>query len=205
MNVEFYFDPSCPYCWITSRWLVTVQNNKPEITVTWRQFSLAIKNDELSSENGPHMPAHRVQRIILAAAMQGADLGELYSAFGSRNHVMGDDFSDQVIAEVLADLKLPAELLAFADDTSLDAELETSMNSALEVVGNDVGVPIIIFNTDGERMGYFGPVLNAMPTVSDSLKLWDSLAMLATNKDFYELKRERTTRPDTASTAICRP
>lgn len=206
MDVEFYFDPSCPFCWITSRWLITVQNNKPDINITWQPFSLAIKNNELDSESGHHLPAHRVLRVILAANKTGADMGELYTDFGTRSHVGGDSFSDEMITKVLQQQKLSPNLAESADDSSLDSELETSINSALEVVGNDVGVPIIIFNKDGNRYGYFGPVLNSMPSVSDSLKLWDGLVTMATTQEFYELKRSRDSGgPNAASTAVCVP
>lgn len=206
MNIEFYFDPSCPYCWITSRWLMTVKNNRKDIHITWKPFSLAIKNNELADDNGRHMPSHRVLRVILAASRQGGDMGELYTAFGNKNHIMGEPYSDEIILSVLAQQKLPETLLKAADDSSLDKELEEIMNSALEVVGDDVGVPIIIFNKDDQRFGYFGPVLISMPSVSNSLKLWDGLVVMATSKEFYELKRTRNHDDiDTASTAICAP
>lgn len=206
MNVEFYFDPSCPYCWITSRWLVTVQNNRTDINITWRPFSLAIKNNQLSKTGGWHSASHRVLRVIIAASQQGVDMGELYSAFGYQKHIMGENYNDIMIAQVLAEQALDADLLNAADDTTLDAQLESSMNSALEVVGNDVGVPIIIFNQNGQRSGYFGPVLISMPNVSNSLKLWDGLVAMATSKEFYELKRTRKHGDaDTASTAVCIP
>lgn len=206
MKVEFYFDPSCPYCWITSRWLITVQNNRNDVSITWRPFSLAIKNDEFNKKGGGHISAHRVLRVILAASKLGADMGELYSAFGNQKHIMGESYGDDIILRILEDQKLSAGLLKSADDTTLDRELEDSMNSALEVVGNDVGVPVIIFNQDDQRFGYFGPVLISMPSVSDSLKLWDGLLVLATSKEFYELKRTRKHGDaNTASTAVCIP
>lgn len=202
MNIEFYFDPSCPYCWITSRWLMTVKNNRKDINITWRPFSLAIKNNELGSKKGDHIPSHRVLRVILAASQKDADMGNLYTAFGTQNHIMGEAYNDEVIMKVLNELNLPENLLESADDTTLDQELEQSMNSALEVVGDDVGVPIIIFNQNNQRFGYFGPVLMSLPSVSDSLKLWDGLVVMATSKEFYELKRTRNHDDiDTASTA----
>lgn len=133
-------------------------------------------------------------------------MGELYSAFGSQRHIMGEDYSDDLLRQVLAEQKLPENLLAEADNKSWDKELEASMNSALEVVGNDVGVPTVIFNNNGKRTGYFGPVLQDLPGVADSLKLWDAVAALATADEFYELKRTRPEGgPNTASTAVCRP
>lgn len=167
---------------------------------------MAIKNDELARTSGGHLPAHRILRVILAASKQGGDMGELYSAFGTQRHVLGEAYGDNVIKQVLKEQNLDQALLKYADETSLDSELEASINSALEVVGNDVGVPIIIFNKDGKRSGYFGPVLLKLPSVSHSLDLWDGLVTLATSEEFYELKRSRDgVGPDTASTAICIP
>lgn len=212
MEIEFFFDPSCPFCWITSRWLIQVKDAR-QLNITWRPFSLAIKNDCLDASKptrdehaGYHRQSHRVLRVMQAAASDGADLGELYTAFGTQCHVYGEDYTDEIIAKVLADLKLPAELLSAADDKSYDKALQASLDSALEVVGDDVGVPTIVFNDDGKRTGYFGPVLQKLPSVTDSLKLWDGLQVLATNQDFYELKRTRPSGgPETASTAVCVP
>ena len=133
-------------------------------------------------------------------------MGQLYSAFGTHRHIYGEDYSDELITKVLAELKLPPRLIEAEDDTNYDKALRSSLDSALEVVGDDVGVPTIIFNQDGQRTGYFGPVLQKLPSVSESLKLWDGLQTLATNQDFYELKRTRPSGgPETASTAICVP
>lgn len=211
MNIRFYFDPSCPFCWITSRWLLMVSAHR-DMTIEWRPFSLALKNDELDgdesakTEHGEiHRASHRVLRVMLAAEKQGASLIDLYTAFGIKYHVAGFDYDDETIADVLDEQHLPADLLRAADDTTYDNELRDSMQSAIDVAGDDIGVPTIVFEAaDGSLNGYFGPVLQTLPDLDEALKLWDGLSMLAADKNFYELKRTRPSGgPDVASTAKC--
>lgn len=211
MNVDFYFDPSCPFCWITSRWLLMVSSQR-DVTVNWRPFSLAIKNDELDpsrpgkTEHGElHRSSHRVLRVMLAAEAKGAKLIDLYTDFGIPHHIGGDAFDDALITSVLAKHHLPAELAVAADDTSSDQALADSIKTATDVAGQDIGVPTIVFTTaDGGKNGFFGPVLQMLPDMDEALKLWDGLSQLASNKNFYELKRSRPSGdPDVYSTAKC--
>lgn len=210
-TIEFYFDPSCPFCWITSRWLTQVSAER-EINIIWRPFSLALKNDELEQQDGEtihaatHRDAHRVQRVIArAVAEHGASASELYSEFGMRFHIMEQKFDDDMIRTVLSDKKLPADLLAAADDTSLDTALQAEIDSAVEAAGSDIGVPTIVFHSkDGARLGYFGPVINELPgTLQESLDIWDGLEKLATSPSFYEIKRARDGGPNVFSAARC--
>lgn len=210
-SIEFYFDPTCPFSWITSRWLLQVSTER-EIDITWRQFSLALKNNELEAKDSDnkyviaHRASHRVHRVIRRAVSDhDASPIELYSEFGIRYHIMEKEFTDEVILEVLKDKNLPAELLEAADDTSLDADLQSEIDSAVEAAGKDIGVPTIVFKAkDGERLGYFGPVLNELPeTLTESLAIWDGLEKLATVKSFYEIKRNRPGGPNVFSAAKC--
>lgn len=205
-RIDFFFDPSCPFCWITSRWLLQVEKQR-DLDVTWRPFSLALKNDELGGGDDAghgqlHRAGHRIHRVIAAAAEQGASAIDLYSAFGRAFHVDGRDYDAALIGEVLAAAGLPAELAQAADDTSRDAALADELQAALDTVGDDVGVPLIVFPAeDGSRLGYFGPVLNELPGEQEGLDLWDGLEKLATVTSFYELKRSRPDGgPDTQST-----
>lgn len=206
-KIEFYFDPCCPWCWITSRWLSVVQEQR-DMQVTWKPFSLAMKNGELGKDAGSnnytkaHQAAHRVIRVIEKAASDGAATrGDLYTAFG-KSHFVGDSpYADEMISAVLDELGLSDEYLAAADDESIDEILKLHLDDAIAVVGNDVGVPTIIFeNESGEKTGFFGPVLTQLPPEEESLKLWDGLAALSTNISFYELKRSRSAGPDVKST-----
>ena len=209
MNVDFYFDPSCPFCWITSRWLCMVSNDR-DINITWKPFSLAIKNDTLhnnadSKYAAGSRAAHRVLRVMLAAEKEKASILDLYTEFGIQHFVTGLDYDDAMIKKILERKKLPADLLRFADDEKLDKKLEASMKEAISVAGEDIGVPTIVFElNDGSKAGYFGPVLQDLPDKEESLRLWDGLSMLATDKSFYELKRSRPAGgPDVYSTAKC--
>lgn len=205
MEVIFYFDPSCPFCWVTSRWLLMV-SNKRELKITWRLFSLAIKNSELDGKESGfnHLPAHRVERVMLAAAKQGADLGELYKAFGIKHFLAGDEYDDGVIETVLKSQNIDPALKSSANDESLDEELEVSTKEAVAKVGEDIGVPTIVFKTDNGEKGFFGPVIQSLPTQEEALELWDGVLKLAENKDFFELKRGRSLGgPDVVSTAKC--
>ena len=207
-NVIFYFDPSCPFCWITSRWLLRVKD-KRDLTIEWRPFSLAIKNNELTHADFPdteHGPAHRVLRVMVAAQLKhGASLIDLYSTAGFKYHGAGIVYNESLITDMLSEHNLPEELLAAADSTEYDGHLQASVNLATDVAGDDIGVPTIVFtNEDGEQQGFFGPVLQTLPDMDESLDLWDGLSKLATNSSFYELKRSRPAGgPDVASTTKC--
>lgn len=210
-SIEFYFDPSCPFSWITSRWLLQVSAER-EIDIKWRQFSLALKNSELTEADDEtehaanHRGSHRLHRVISVAVRDhGASPIELYSEFGIRFHIAEEPFDDAMILTVLEAKGLPVELLSFADDASLDADLQAEIDSAIEAAGGDIGVPTIVFKAkDGERLGYFGPVLNALPSsLQESLDLWDGLEKLATVKNFYEIKRSRSGGPNVFSAARC--
>ena len=209
MNVTFYFDPSCPFCWITSRWLLIVSTER-DVRIHWKPFSLALKNESLKAEDDPHRESHqaanRVLRVMIAAqSIYGASLLDLYTASGIKHHVGGEAFNDSLISDLLAENSLPADLLKEADQTTYDKQLRDSLKSATKIVGDDVGVPTIVFNNQkGKQQGFFGPVLQELPTMLDALELWDGLSKLATNSSFYELKRSRPdSMPDVASTAKC--
>jgi len=208
-RIEFFYDPCCPFCWITSRFLLEVSAER-DVDVTWRPFSLAMKNNELAgdddavNEHGEmHRSSHRVLRVITKAAEQhGASVIDLYSAFGRRFHLDHEKYDDAMIADVLAAAGLPAELAKAADDAALDEGLQASIDSAVEAVGDDTGVPTIVsVSDDGQRRGFYGPVLQELPSKDDALRLWDSLVGLVSVPAFYELKRTRPQgMPDTAST-----
>jgi len=210
MNIAFYFDPSCPFCWITSRWLLQV-SNKRDITIEWVPFSLTLKNNELEPEakHTPyaeeHYAAHRVIRVIEAATEHGGSLIDLYTRFGISYHLGEEKFTDSLIEEILNEQKLPASLLKEADNKKWDPILQKKIDQAVAVVGNDIGVPTIIFqNSKGQKQGFFGPVLQDLPEIDESVKLWDAISALAQSSHFYELKRARPSgMPDVVSTAHC--
>lgn len=210
MNIEFYFDPVCPFCWITSRWLLMVQPER-NIEVLWKPFSLAIKNEELNNSQknskfaNEHKDSHRIIRMILALNHHAnISVIDAYTLFGINYHIVGKKYGNKLIESVLAQKKLPATLISYADDESLDKELTNNINEAIAIVGEDIGVPTIIFNNNGKKQGYFGPVLQELPNKEEALKLWDGLAVLASSETFYELKRSRPSGdPNVFSTAKC--
>lgn len=211
MNVEFYFDPSCPFCWVTSRWLLMASGHR-EITINWKPFSLALKNSELEQRANEgryaslHRASHRVLRVFAKASeLHGAKFIDLYTSSGIKHHVAGVELNDEHITEVLADNNLPKSLLAYTNDTNLDSVLYTNLEQATAAAGQDIGVPTIIFqNKAGDKQGFFGPVLQELPDLDEALDLWDGLSKLATNSSFYELKRSRPAGgPDVFSTAKC--
>lgn len=186
-----------------------VANNR-DVTVQWRPFSLALKNDELEQDktehSDSHRKAHRILRVMQAAEkLHGVDDGVLYTGFGVQQHVAGREYDDELILDVLKEHKLPAELLKSADDKGYDAALQDYVEQATGVVGDDVGVPITVFELeDGDQNGFFGPVLQELPDNAAALELWDGLSKLAVNTSFYELKRDRPSAgPNVGSTARC--
>lgn len=210
-SIEFYFDPACPFCWITSRWLTQVSTQR-KIDITWHQFSLAIKNDVLterpdeSKYDKLSRSSHRIHRVIHAAKQHGASVADMYSEFGISHHILEKSFDDELIKEILAKKGLPAELLESADDTSIDKFLQSEIDSAIEAAGPDIGVPVIVLTSkSGKRLGYFGPVLNELPSdIEESLAIWDGLEKLASSEHFYEIKRARPSGdPNVFSAAKC--
>lgn len=215
MNIQFYFDPSCPWCWITSRWLHEV-STKRDIEVEWLPFSLAIKNNELEpvGESNKYRESHISSHKVLQAieVMMGMDESlnrfDLYTAYGRRHFVNGESYDDIGVKDICAELQITVsnDAASKAIDTYDDSVLEQHIQNATSIVGDDVGVPLIIFeNADGEKQGYFGPVLQTLPGTEEGLDLWDGLSKLANSKHFYELKRSRNSGPDVESTSRLNP
>jgi predicted DsbA family dithiol-disulfide isomerase len=206
MNIEFYFDPSCPWCWVTSRWLCEVQQHR-DVTIEWLPFSLAIKNNELDGDDvtghlDTHTIAHRVLRIIEAIHEQeGIDRGSLYTEFGKAYFIDTSLDDDNFMPEVLRRLGVDEKHMSEAHNTDHDKSLALHIKNATEIVGDDVGVPLIIFTDEtGTKQGFFGPVLQGLPETEEGLELWDGLAKFATNSRFFELKRARKGRSKVKTT-----
>ncbi len=197
-KIEFYYDPSCPWCWVTSRWLTEIKQHR-NLDILWRPFSLAIKNNELVGGDSTghldtHNIGHKVHRIIESIVKNDdGERGHLYTEFGRAYFIDSTLDDDKFMSEVLNRLNLSQDYLQAANDSSFDKGITESMQNAFEVVGKDVGVPIIVFvNETGEKQGYFGPVLQGLPDLEEGLKLWDGLHNLASSSRFFELKRSRT-------------
>jgi hypothetical protein len=199
--VDFWFDPSCPWAWMASRWVDEVAAHR-ELTVNWHIMSLAIlnENNDVSDDYRAFFPrALRYARVVAAAeALHGpASLKPLYDALGTRIHLKQRATDvEAVIAESLAEAGLPADLADRAQPDAdgvfeFETQLRASHRSGIELVGNDVGTPIIAI--DG--VAFFGPVISPAPTGEAALALWDGVVAVASYDGFFELKRSRTRDP----------
>jgi len=195
MTAEMWFDPICPWAWLTSRWLMEVEQVR-DVEVTWSVMSLAILNDgrDISESYRELMAASwGPVRVITAAARQHGPkvIKPLYDAMGSRIHLGGEEDYRAVIAASLDEVGLPAELIGFADSTEVDIELRTSHQRAMDLVGEDVGTPVVSV----AGMAFFGPVVSPAPTSEEAGRLWDGCLLVGGTPGFFEIKRTRTIGP----------
>jgi 2-hydroxychromene-2-carboxylate isomerase len=198
-DVQFWFDPLCPWAWITSRWMLEVEKVRP-VRTDWRIMSLAYLN--LIQHEGKGLTEEYLEgmkkawgpiRVVAAAAQdRGQDiLGPLYTAIGTRLHNEGRRQDPQVIPDALAEVGLPASLAAAADSDELDQLIKDSHNEAFDEVGIDVGTPVI--RIAGSTI--FGPVITPIPRGEAAGKLWDGVALVTATDGFFELKRTRDRKP----------
>ena len=193
--VEMWFDPMCPWAWMTSRWLMQVETVRP-VRVTWSVMSLAVLNEgrDLPEQYRALMEhAWGPVRVIIAAQTAHGDkvIKKLYDAMGNRIHLQARTDYDQVIAEALAECKLPAELAKAAHQKKYDASLKRSHKRAISLVGTDVGTPVISVG----GVAFFGPVVSPAPKGEAAGRLWDGCVLVAGTPGFFELKRTRSIGP----------
>jgi hypothetical protein len=198
-DVQFWFDPVCPWAWITSRWMLEVQQVRP-VRPDWRIMSLAYLNltqhegKDLSEDYQERMGrAWGPIRVCAAAARQAGPgvLGPLYTALGTRFHVEGRREDPTVIPEALAAVGLPEDLASAAKSTEFDEEIKRSHHEAFDDVGTDVGTPVIRIR----GRAIFGPVITPAPKGEAAGRLWDGLVLVTEADGFFELKRTRDRKP----------
>lgn len=194
-TAEMWFDPLCPWAWMTSRWLMEVERVR-NVDVTWSVMSLSVLNE------GRDLPAdYRAMmdrgwgpvRVIIAAREEYGDkvVKPLYDAMGTRIHLGGEKDYAKVLVPALEEVGLDTSLARFADSDEYDELLRASHQRAIDLVGDDVGTPVVAV----EGTAFFGPVVTPAPKGEAAGKLWDGCLLVASTPGFYELKRTRTQGP----------
>jgi 2-hydroxychromene-2-carboxylate isomerase len=194
-ELDFWFDPQCPWAWITSRWVLEVAKVRP-VQARWHVMSLAVLNegkDVPEQYRSLMAQAWGPVRVCIAAEQKfGPDvLLPLYTALGTRFHQEKADRGRATIEAALAEAGLPAELADAMDDPSYDDALRASHSDGMDRVGYEVGTPVISVN----GASFFGPVVSPIPRGEDAARLWDGVLAVAGTDGFFELKRTRTRAP----------
>jgi 2-hydroxychromene-2-carboxylate isomerase len=208
-DADFFWDPMCPWAWITSRWMVEVQEQRG-LDVDWRFIALRVVNEDRDYERD--FPARYTEvhglglRLLRVAAAVREDhgrarIGDLYTALGTKIHVeQGREalLEREGVVEVLRSVDLPAELAdALDDEGPHDAAVRADTATALERAGKDVGTPVITF-APPDGPSFFGPVISRIPRGQEALDLWDATERIARFPGFAELKRSIRERPQVA-------
>lgn len=195
-HVDFWFDPTCPFAWATSRWILEVEKVR-DIEVSWHVMSLSVLNDGREGLSDSYREnvakGWGPVRVLIAAAQKHGDavLGDLYTAMGELLHYEEVKDYTEVITRALATAGLEPELAEAAASTTYDEALKASHNNGIAQVGQDVGTPVLALN----GTAFFGPVITRVPVGEEAGKLFDASVTLASFPYFFEIKRSRTETP----------
>jgi hypothetical protein len=202
--VDFWFDPICPWTWLTSRWMLEVRKIRP-VVINWHVMSLAVLNearlDELPERirdlMGQAWAPVRILMAVQASSGPGA-LEPLFTALGTRYHPRQEPRTRATMEAALRECGLPAAIADAGDTTAYDQALRESHREGISLVGSEVGSPIIaVPGPDPARgkIAFFGPVVSPAPTGDQAARLWDGVLAAATTPGFFEIKRTRTAAP----------
>ena len=201
-HLDFFWDPGCPWAWLTSRWVVAVQAERPALRVDWRFLALRFVHAEPGDDAKHERDLDRRLEVLRVAAALRAQRGAgavppFYTAVGTAWHVerRRDEFDDRAtLAAILRALGQPEELADAVDDEAHDDLIRDETATALERTGGDTGTPVLTFGPpDGPS--FFGPIISKAPEGAEALALWDAVVVLGANPDFSEFKRSLRNRP----------
>jgi hypothetical protein len=200
VNVDMWFDPMCPWAWITSRWLLEVERVR-EVDVRFHVMSLSVLNEgrDLGEKYNALMKrAWGPVRVCIAAEQKHGSqvLRDLYTALGTRIHLRKQETGPELYTAALTEAGLDTALAAAADSTEYDQALRASHDAGMKPVGLDVGTPVIHApGPDGTPVAFFGPVVTPAPKGEAAGRLWDGCLLVAGTPGFYEIKRTREASP----------